>query len=64
MNNEIKPAKKLLPMVWGINKATRKATMAILHQGRNSPAMKLNSMIRSIEEIKRMYRNFKLLRNS
>jgi hypothetical protein len=40
-----KPARKLLPINCLINKATIKATMAILHHGKNSPAIKLNKAV-------------------
>jgi hypothetical protein len=41
----IKPERKLLPKDWRINRATRKATIAILHQGRNNPATKLTTAV-------------------
>jgi hypothetical protein len=40
-----KPARKPLPMCGCINKQTRKATTAMLHQGKNIPVRKLSATI-------------------
>lgn len=44
-----KPAKNALPGFWGMTAATKKAARAILHQGRNKQAAKLNMAVSNKE---------------
>ena len=48
-NKAINPVTKEATGVWGIRAATKKATIAILHQGKYKHAQKLKSMVRIIE---------------
>ncbi len=50
-NNAINPVRKLIPADCGINDETIKATIAMLHHGRNMQAAKLNKAIRIIDTI-------------
>lgn len=50
-NNARKPVRKLMPALWGINAATIKATIAMLHHGKYRQAAKLNSAIRIIDDM-------------
>jgi hypothetical protein len=44
------PETKDMLIRWGIKSATKNATMAMLHHGRNMPARKLNTAISNIDK--------------
>lgn len=61
MNNAVKPARKAIPARKGITTATKKAMMAILHQGKNKQATKLSSIIKIMLEITLIELNYFIL---
>jgi len=54
-NTPMKPARKLLPGLMGISNATRKAAIAMLHQGSHMPATNESNAVSMIDTKNFMY---------